>query len=78
MEILIAGFQQGLDGLAKQTGDLHARAANTMSQSAESLRGYCRALEQGLAGLNSVLEQLGQHQVVIQAPERRRGWFRRK
>ena len=40
-----------------------------------ALAASCAALERGLAGLNDVLEKLGEKQVVVEAPARRRGWF---
>ena len=64
--------------LAEKTEAVHQKAAGSMSQSAESLQSYCTALRQGLEGLNRVLADLGEKQVVLQAPPRRRWFSRRK
>jgi len=74
VEKCLALFQQRLDEVVGTTGQAHNRAAEAMEQAARSLQAYCAALEQGLGRLNDVLAQLGQRQVVIQAPPRRR-WF---
>jgi biopolymer transport protein ExbB/TolQ/DNA-directed RNA polymerase subunit RPC12/RpoP len=51
---------------------------HSMQQSSEALKTQFSALEQGLGGLNSVLEKLGQQNVVIQATvvqPKKKGWF---
>ena len=73
----MAAFGQNMNQMAKQGEAVHDQAAGSMQQSAESLSGYLAALETGLAGLNGVLEKLGEKQVVIQSHPRR-GWFSRK
>ena len=72
---MAVAFQRTLKGMAEQTEVVHTKAAGGMTKTAGSLKDYCTALEKGLAGLNDVLEKLGEQQVVIQAAPRRRGWF---
>ena len=74
LDVMVAAFQERLRDLAHETGTVHQQAAESMRQSADSLRAWCTALEQGLGGLNAVLEKLGEKQVVVQAPPRR-GWL---
>ncbi|NLY02698.1 MAG: MotA/TolQ/ExbB proton channel family protein [Rhodopirellula sp.] len=76
LDAMAASFLQTLSRLAEQTEKAHEEASGSMRRSAESLEGYCTALGQGLAGLNGVLAELGEKQVVIQG--RRRGWFFRR
>ncbi|MFG0250903.1 MAG: hypothetical protein ACF8OB_18615, partial [Phycisphaeraceae bacterium JB051] len=50
----------------------------TMRESSDALKSQFSALEQGLGGLNSVLEKLGQQNVVIEATvvqPKKKGWF---
>lgn len=75
LEVIAGAFQQTLTELTQQTQQVHEQAAESMRQSAESLRAWCTALEQGLGGLNGVLAELGEKQVVVQAAPRRRWLF---
>ena len=77
IDALIVAVQKMLMQLAQKTEAVHQKAAGTMSQSAESLQGYCTALCQGLEGLNRVLADLGEKQITVQGPPRR-GWFSRR
>lgn len=68
--------------LARQTKDIQQRLADSMGHSSEaihtageSVQRYFGALERGVGSLNSVLEQLGQRQVVIQGTVPRRRFF---
>jgi len=72
---MAAAFQRTLKTLADETERAQKDTAGTITGSAASLEASCAALERGLAGLNDVLEKLGEKQVVVQAPARRRGWF---
>ena len=76
LDAMAASFLQTMSRLAEETQKAHEGAAGSMQRSAESLQGYCTALEQGLAGLNRVLGSLGEKQVVVEP--RRRGWFFRR
>ncbi len=76
LDAMAASFLQTMSRLAEETEKAHEESSGAMKRSAESLQGYCTALEQGLAGLNGVLAELGGKQVVIQG--RRRGWFFRR
>lgn len=80
LDIMVAQFQHTLTDLTQQTETVHNQAADSMSRSADSLRAYCTALEQGLRGLNDVLGKLGEKQVVVQRekPPRRRRWLFRR
>jgi len=76
LDAMAGAFRQSLKDMAAQTEAVHTQAAGSIDRCAESLQGYCDALQRGLAGLNDVLASLGEKQVVIQAPAaRRRGWF---
>jgi len=77
IDALTMTLQKMLIQLAQKTEAVHQKAAGSMNQSAESLQSYCTALRQGLEGLNRVLADLGEKQVVLQAPPRR-GWFSRR
>jgi hypothetical protein len=74
VDAILAAFGRTMTQLAKRSEAVHNQAAGSMQQSAESLSGYLTALEKGLAGLNGVLEKLGEQQVVIHS-QPRRGWF---
>jgi len=51
------------------------RSAQSIGSAAESLNSYFAAIQDGLGSLNNVLGQLGEKQVVVQAPQsRRRRW----
>lgn len=78
IDALTVTQQKMLIQLAQKTEAVHQKAAGSMNQSAESLQSYCTALRQGLEGLNRVLADLGEKQVVLQAPPRRRWFSRRK
>ena len=75
VDSIAVSLQRSLKTLADETGTVHTQAAGAMTKSADSLQDYCSALQRGLNGLNGVLEKLGEKQVVIQGPARRRGWF---
>ena len=77
VDAIVAAFGRTMTQLAKRGEAVHNQSAGSMRQSAESLLGYVTALEKGLAGLNGVLEKLGEQQVVIHS-QPRRGWFSRK
>lgn len=77
IDALSVTLRQMLVQLAQKTEAVHQKAAGSMNQSAESLQGYCTALQKGLDGLNRVLADLGEKQVVLETPPRR-GWFSRR
>ena len=77
VDALIATAQKMLMQLAQKTEAVHQKAAGSMAQSAESIQGYAATLREGLDGLNRVLADLGEKQVVFEAPARR-GWFSRR
>ena len=77
LDAMAAAFLKTMTSLARQTETVHRQAAGSMTQSAESMKAYCTALETGITGLNDVLGQLGEKQVVVHT-QPRRGWFSRR
>jgi len=72
-------IQKSLALLTEQTVALRAQTQSTINQANGSLNQHIAGVQKGLAGLNGVLEKLGEKQVVVQQvePERKRGWFGR-
>lgn len=58
-----------------EVDSLLSKAGESMHESAQTLRECLDDLNRGLSGLNDVLEQLGQKQVVLQQPPRRSWLF---
>jgi len=77
LDAMAAAFLRMMTALAKQTEAVQKQAAGSMTQSAESLGGYCTAMAEGISRLNNVLAELGEKQVVVQTAPRR-GWFFRR
>lgn len=77
LDAMAAAFLKTMTSLARQTEAVHQKAAGAMTQSAESMKAYCAAQEKGISGLNDVLGQLGEKQVVVHT-QPRRGWFSRR
>lgn len=76
MKQAAASIQETLAQLAEQTGSLQNHVADTVAQSNGTLSTHFAGLEKGLGELNSVLQSLGDKQVVVQQVEKkRRGWF---
>ena len=75
LDAMVVAFHRMMRTLAEQAREEHEQASQSMKHSADSLRGYFGTMEQGLAGLNAVLEGLGQQQVVVQTQPRRRWLF---
>jgi biopolymer transport protein ExbB/TolQ len=79
LDTRIAAFQQSLsDEVSTKMNGIRAQADDSIRQSLDQVAKYVGGLEQGIRGLNGVLEKLGEKQVVIQAPPKKRGWFGRK
>ncbi len=57
---------------------LLAKAGESMQESAGTLNECLEDLSRGLSGLNDVLSQLGEKQVVFQQPARRNWQFWRR
>ncbi|QDS95359.1 hypothetical protein FF011L_41530 [Roseimaritima multifibrata] len=73
-------IQHSLDSLAQQTITLQSQVNETYSQTQTELSDHLSGVQTGLAGLSSVLEKLGEQQVIVQqvaTPETatRNGWF---
>lgn len=80
----------GMKEVAQNEKTLHDEKVNrlnevgemtgSMRSAAESLADYCGNLQTGLNSLTTVLERLGEQQVVVQQvePPRRRGFFNRR
>ena len=77
LDAMAAAFLKTMASLAEKTEAVHRQAAGAMNESAQSMKAYCTALEEGIAGLNDVLGQLGEKQVVVQTQPRRRWFFGR-
>lgn len=54
--------------------EVGSQASEVIADSAEAIQSYMAALTEGIDGLNNVLGELGEKQVVIQQT-RRRGWW---
>ena len=67
-------FDRQLSELVNAT---RGEASDALKTNAEATRKYFGALEEGLASLNGILKELDGKQVVIQKPQRR-GLFGRK
>lgn len=74
LDVMVAAFQNSLEELTRGTLDVQQQAAASIKDSADSLAAYFDAMQRGVEGLNAVLEQLGERQVVVQT-EPRRSWF---
>lgn len=70
-------IQKSLAQLTEQTVALRAKTQLTINQANGSLTEHIAGVQQGLSGLNRVLEKLGEQQVVVQQVEPKKGWFRR-
>lgn len=72
-------IQKSLTQLTEQTVALRAKTQSTINQANGSLTDHLAGVQRGLAGLNGVLEKLGENQVVIQQvdPTPKRRWFGR-
>lgn len=76
MNIAAVNIKQSLADLTSQAAAMQGDVTSSVSGSTEALRTHFAGLEKGLTGLSSVLETLGQQQVVVQQVEpQRRGWF---
>ena len=78
LDAMVAAFHRTMQTLAERTLEGHGQAAQSMERSAQSIQGYFGAMERGLAGLNEVLEALGEQQVIVQTQPRRRWLFFRR
>jgi hypothetical protein len=70
-------IQNSLTQLTEQTVALRAKTQSTINQANGSLTEHIAGVQKGLAGLNGVLEKLGQQQVVVQQVEAKKRWFGR-
>jgi hypothetical protein len=71
-------IQKSLALLTQQTVALRAQTQSTINQTNGSLSEHLAGVQKGLAGLNGLLEKLGEQQVVVQQIEQpKRGWFGR-
>ncbi|MEO8498682.1 MAG: hypothetical protein ABI614_26775, partial [Planctomycetota bacterium] len=69
-------IQKALAELSGQAAAMQSDVTKSVSGSTEALQSHFAGLERGLNGLSSVLESLGEKQVVVQRVEaERRGWF---
>ena len=71
-------LQQAFASIGEQTGQMQSNVMNSVKVYDQSIEKYFSGLQQGLENLNSVLTELGQHQVVVQQVDPpKKGWFRR-
>jgi len=69
-------IQRALADLGGEAASMRSDVAKSVSGSTETLQTHFAGLERGLSSLSSVLESLGEKQVVVQQVEaERRGWF---
>ncbi len=72
-------IQKALADLSGQAASMQEDVAKSVSSSTETLETLFSGLDRGLTGLSSVLESLGEKQVIVQQVESpKRGWFGRK
>ena len=78
MNTAALGIQKTLANLNDQAASMQNEVASSVSSSSRELEKHFAGIEKGLSGLSSVLESLGEQQVVVQQVEpERRGWFGR-
>ena len=70
-------IKKSLTQLTEQTVALRTKTQSTINQTNGSLTEHIVGVQKGLAGLNDVLESLGEKQVVVQQVPAKKGWFRR-
>jgi hypothetical protein len=64
--------------LGNHAESIQQQVAESINGTSQAVEKHFAGLERGLTGLNTVLQQLGERQVVVQQVERpRRRWFRR-
>ncbi len=72
----IVTFQEMLGSVAAGNDELRAQTDRVLKELSEQVVKYLGGLEAGIGGLNKVLTDLGEKQIVINAPKKRR-WFAR-
>jgi hypothetical protein len=70
-------IQATLSNLAQAAATMQSHVNDTFSATQDSLQQHLAGVETGLTSLGSVLEKLGNGQVVVQQVEPKRGWFGR-
>jgi hypothetical protein len=79
MQRMAGDLQSTLNGLGNHAESIQKQMAESVDGTSQAVQKHFAGLERGLNGLNSVLQRLGEQQVVIQQVEApRRGWFGRK
>lgn len=71
---LLAASEEQFRALAGEAQALRSRAAAAVAESGDVLGRHFAGVAEGLRGLNSVLEKLGEQQVVVQVQAPRRRW----
>jgi biopolymer transport protein ExbB/TolQ len=75
MEKRMATFQETVtEEIVTRNAEMREQSQLALNGSLEQVSRYIGGLEAGIGGLNKVLKELGERQVVVQAPPRRR-WF---
>ncbi|MCH2182641.1 MAG: MotA/TolQ/ExbB proton channel family protein [Mariniblastus sp.] len=71
-------LQQAFAAIGQQTEQMQLNVMDSVKVSDQSLEQHFTGLQQGLEKLNSVLTDLGKHQIVVQQVDPpKKGWFRR-
>jgi biopolymer transport protein ExbB/TolQ len=70
----VTRYDQAITDLTDRAEQTQHEVANSMLQTAESMRRYFDKLEQGLGSLNAVLRQLGDKQIDVKQEKPKRGW----
>ncbi len=72
-------LQATLTEVGNQAQSIQKQMADSVDGTSQAVQTHFAGIERGLAGLNSVLQRLGEQQVIVQQVEKpRRWWFRRR
>jgi hypothetical protein len=78
MQDVADDLQATLRGLGNHAESIQQQMAASINGTSQAVEEHFAGLERGLSGLNTVLQRLGEQQVVVQQVEKpRRRWFRR-
>jgi biopolymer transport protein ExbB/TolQ len=70
---VVTPIRESVSELSRNGNAIHERTGELLRESTDSVKTYMSALAEGLAGLNSVLSELGEKQVVVQQTRRKWG-----
>ncbi len=72
---IVVPIRESMKELSRNGQSIESKTGELLTESTEAVKAHMAALAQGLNGLNTVLTELGEKQVVIQHNGSRRGWF---